>query len=205
MGPWARSFLHAVAGNADRPELEVHGLTIEPRTIRAQADDCEVTLTAVVVPPRMWTAMVRYAQGMGQLEDAVKGKVQSVHLEHLLEEDWGEPLIPRPRSIARTCTCDEGGGTCDHVVAVAYAVAEAIEAAPKLLLEWRGVAGDREPAGAVSADPWQGGEVTTRAEPRTMPTNAVLKRLGPSGTSAGGSNDLAAALRIAYESLTSGS
>ena len=58
--------------------------------VSARVEDCEVTLTAAPIPQRMWTAMTRYAQGMGQLEDAVEGKFQSVHLEHLLEGDWGE-------------------------------------------------------------------------------------------------------------------
>jgi hypothetical protein len=34
-----------------------------------------------------------------------------------------------------------------------------------------------------------------------MPTYAVLKRLGPSEMSVGGTEDLANALRIAYEAL----
>jgi hypothetical protein len=36
-----------------------------------------------------------------------------------------------------------------------------------------------------------------------MPTYAVLKRLGPSELSLGGSEDLANALRIAYDALVS--
>lgn len=36
-----------------------------------------------------------------------------------------------------------------------------------------------------------------------MPTYAVLKRLGPSELSVGGNDDLANALRIAYEALGS--
>ncbi len=119
MGPWSRSFLAAVAGNAERPDLEVSDLRIEPGVISARVEGCEVTLTAAPIPQRIWTAMTRYAKGMGQLEDAVEGRVQSVHLEHLLEEDWGEQLVPRPRAIARSCSCDEDAA-CEHVVAVAY-------------------------------------------------------------------------------------
>jgi hypothetical protein len=36
-----------------------------------------------------------------------------------------------------------------------------------------------------------------------MPTYAVLKRLGPSEASVGGNEDLAHALRVAYEALAS--
>ena len=102
MGPWSRSFIAAVAGNAERPDLAVEDLRIEPGVISARVDGCEVTLTAAPIPQRMWTAMTRYAQGMGQLEDAVEGKFQSVHLEHLLEEDWGEQLDP-------AAACDRAG------------------------------------------------------------------------------------------------
>ena len=52
--------------------------------------------------------------GHGPLEEAVEGRLQSTHLEVLLEEDWGEQLIPRPGQIRRTCSCDESGH-CEHV------------------------------------------------------------------------------------------
>jgi hypothetical protein len=60
---------------------------------------------------------------MGQLGQAVEGRMQSVHLEHLLQEDWGELLIPRASAIAQSCSCDEAEG-CEHVAAVAYAFAD---------------------------------------------------------------------------------
>ena len=146
MGPWSRSFIAAVAGNAERPELEVEDLRIEPGKISARVDGHEVTLTAAPIPQRIWTAMTRYAQGMGQLEDAVAGRIQSVHLEHLLEEDWDEQLIPRPRAIAQACACDAGAG-CEHVVALAYAFGDEVEGAPRVVLRWRGVAEDAEAGG----------------------------------------------------------
>ena len=146
MGPWSRSFLAAVAGNAERPDLVVEDLRIEPGVISARVDGCEVTMTAAPIPQRIWTAMTRYAKGMGQLEDAVEGRVQSVHLEHLLDEDWGEQLVPRPRAIARACACD-ADAACEHVVALAFAAADEVERSARVLLRWRGVAGlDVEPA-----------------------------------------------------------
>ena len=107
MGPWSRSLVAAVAGRAERPNLEVGALRIDPGTIWAVVEGCEVTLSAPVIPPRIWAQMVRYAQGMGQLEQAVEGKVQSVHLEHLMTVDWEQPLVPRPTDIARVCACDD--------------------------------------------------------------------------------------------------
>jgi hypothetical protein len=202
MGPWSRSFVAAVAGNADRPDLEVGALRIDPGEIWAVVEGCEVTLTASVIPPRIWASMARYAQGMGQLEQAVEGRIQSVHLEHLLQEDWGELLIPRASQIAQWCTCDEAEA-CEHVAAVAYAFADEIERTPRVLLRWRGVADVTEVEAASPADPWQGKELRPSVAARPMPVYAVLKRLGPSEMSVGGNDDLANALRIAYEAFVS--
>jgi hypothetical protein len=202
MGPWSRSFVAAVAGNADRPELDVEALRVDPAEIWAVVEGCEVTLTAHVIPARIWAQMARYAQGMGQLEQAVEGRLQSVHLEHLLQEDWGELLIPRASQIAQSCTCDEPEG-CEHVAAVAYAFADEIERTPRVLLRWRGVADVTEAESAAPTDPWQGKELSALAEARPMPTYAVLKRLGPSEMFVGGNEDLAKALRIAYDAFAS--
>jgi hypothetical protein len=204
MGPWSRSFVAAVAGNADNPELEVTALRVNAGEIWAVVEGCEVRLAAHVIPARIWASMARYAQGMGQLEQAVEGRIQSVHLEHLLQEDWGELLIPRASQIAQSCTCDESAD-CEHVAAVAYAFADEIERAPRVLLRWRGVADvTEEESSAAPADPWQGKELSAPADVRPMPTYSVLKRLGPSEMFVGGNEDLAGALRIAYESLTNG-
>jgi hypothetical protein len=202
MGPWSRSFVAAVAGNADPPDLEVTALRIDAGEIWAVVEGCEVTVTAHVIPPRIWASMARYAQGMGQLEQAVEGRMQSVHLEHLLQEDWGELLIPRASQIAQACTCDEGGG-CEHVAAVAYAFADETERTPRILLRWRGVADLVEAESATPADPWQGKELTALADALPMPTHAVLNRLGPSEMYSGGAEDLANALRRAYEAVAS--
>jgi hypothetical protein len=200
MGPWSRSFVAAVAGNADNPELEVTALRVNAGEIWAVVEGCEVTLTAQVIPARIWASMARYAQGMGQLEQAVEGRIQSVHLEHLLQEDWGELLIPRASQIAQSCTCDESAA-CEHVAAVAYAFADDIERTPRVLLRWRGVTDVTEAESAAPADPWQGKELGDLGAPRAMPTYSVLKRLGPSEIYVGGNEDLANALRIAYEPL----
>jgi hypothetical protein len=202
MGPWSRSFVAAVAGNADRPDLEVGAPRIDPGTIWAVVEGCEVTLSATVIPPRIWASMARYAQGMGQLEQAVEGRIQSVHLEHLLQEDWGELLIPRPSAIAQTCTCDAAVG-CDHVAAVAYAFADEIERTPRVLLHWRGVADGAGAESDAPSNPWQGQDLGASGPPHPMPTYAVLKRLGPSQMPVGGDDDLANALRVAYEALAS--
>ncbi len=199
MGPWSRSLIAAVAGNAERPDLEVEDLRIEPGVISARVDGCAVTLTAAPIPQRIWAAMTRYAQGLGQLADAVEGRFQSVHLEHLLEEDWGEQLIPRPRAIAQVCECDAGPG-CEHAAAVVFAVAEEVERSARVLLRWRGVAGVDDETAESSRDPWRGKELGELEPARNMPRHAVLKRLGPTGMQLGG-DDLAISLQIAYEVL----
>ena len=114
----------------------------------ARVGECEVVLPAERVPRATWIAMLRYAQGMGPLEEAVKGRIQSTHLDHLLAEDWGERLIPRAGQIRRTCTCDPSGA-CEHVAAVGLAFADAIDGNPLLFLRWRGCVD--EPTPAVSA------------------------------------------------------
>jgi hypothetical protein len=196
-GPWARSVLTAVAGD-HRPDAHVDELVVEVGRVTAQVEGCEVALTVGRVPPRIWSAMAAYARGRGALEDAVEGRMQSSHLEHLLEEDWGEPLVPRPRAIGRTCTCDEDG-ECGHVAAAGLAFADAIDGDPGLLLRWRGCGVDELPSG----DPWAGGALPAPAEPRTMPVGAVLKRLGPSGIAVG-DEDLADVLLAAYEAFAAG-
>ena len=200
MGPWSRSFVAAVAGNADNPELEVEALRVDPGEIWAVVEGCEVTITAHAIPARIWAQMARYAQGMGQLEMAVEGRMQSVHLEHLLQEDWGELLIPRASQIAQSCTCDEAP-SCEHTAAVAYAFADEIERTPRVLLRWRGVADLTEAESATPAKPWQGKELSALADARRMPTYAVLRRLGPSEMVVNGNEDLVNALRFAYDVL----
>ena len=201
VGPWARSFVAAIAGRAARPPLEVTDLRIDAGVISATVEGCVVTLSAGVIPQRIWTAVTRFAQGLGQLEEAVAGKVQSVHLEHILEEDWEELLVPRPRSIRVECTCEEFGA-CEHAVAVAWAVGDEIDQRPRVLLHWRGLDGGERPASVVS-DPWRGGELPEIPAPRRFPRHAVLERLGPSGVEAQG-EDLQALLRRAYDRLTTG-
>jgi hypothetical protein len=191
MGPWARSFLAAVVGNAERPELEVTDLRIEPGLISACVEGEEVTLSAPLIPQRIWATVTRYAQGMGQLQDAVEGKFQSVHLEHLLEEDWGEQLIPRPGSITRSG---------DGVVALAFAVADRIDASPNELLVWRGVEGGERVL--PSADAWTGGSLDGVSTERATARGVVLKRLGPSGIPSV-SGELSGALRAAYDAFAS--
>lgn len=198
-GPWARSILAAVTGDA-RPEDDVDELDVEIGRVTARVGECTVVLAAERVPRATWVAMLRYAQGMGPLEDAVKGRIQSTHLDHLLAEDWGEALIPRAGLIRRTCTCDPSGA-CEHVAAVGQAFANAIDGDPKLLLRWRGCVDEPTPE-VVQGDPWAGGELPEPAAPRNLPVGAVLKRLGPSGIQIG-DEDLADVLQRAYEAFAS--
>jgi len=214
MGPWARSFVSAVAGRTDRPSDgqldEVRDVTVEVGTIRAQVGECTVTLTAARVPPRIWEAMRRYAQGRGPLEEAVAGGHQAVHLEHLMAEDWGEPLVPRPSAITRTCTCD-AGNACEHIVALAHAFTDEIDHDPSRLLLWRGcienaaeleVAAPAVEAVTEAVDPWQGAALPEAGSVRALPVGAVLQRLGPSGVNVG-DEDVAEVLRRAYAVLVS--
>ena len=193
MGPWSRSFLAAVAGNAERQELEVTELKIEPGLISARVDGCTVELSAAPIPKRTWDAVRRFGAGMGPLDEALKGRTQSVHLEHLLEEDWDVRLIPRATAINRACSCDPAGG-CVHELALAHAVAERFDRTPMQLLEWRGIGGAQPVRG--TSDPWRGRELAPLGAPRRMPVDAVLKRLAETDL-----QDLPETLRPAYERL----
>jgi hypothetical protein len=166
------------------------------------------TIAADPVPPRIWTAMVKAARGNGPLEAGVEGRQQSVHLEHLMTVDWEEPLVPPARALRRACTCP-AGGACEHVAALAYVVADAIDRDPSLLLRWRGCEATEEetPRAAVvhpaGGDPWRARPLPTLGPARPLPVGAVLKRLGPSGIRTG-SHDLAEVLQRAYTAFGQG-
>jgi hypothetical protein len=215
-GPWARLLASAVVrdegsalaerGRALVRDGEVGPVEVVQGTLAAQVAGCSVAITAKPVPPRIWAAMARFARGNRPLEEAVEGRAQSVHLEHLMIEDWSEPLVPRPYELGRSCTCDHEGEPCEHVAALAFAVADEI-------LRWRGcVAAPELPAEAAPEspvepaidltddDPWRAGALPEPRPLRPLPVGAVLKRLGPSGLDLRG-EDLADVLQRAYVSF----
>jgi uncharacterized Zn finger protein len=136
-GPWARLLASAVVrdegsalaerGRALVRDREVGPVEVTQGTLTANVAGCSVSIAAKPVPPRIWAAMVRFARGNRPLEEAVAGRAQSVHLEHLMIEDWSEPLVPRPYDLGRTCSCDGDGEPCEHVAALAFAVADEID------------------------------------------------------------------------------
>jgi hypothetical protein len=181
-----------------RPTESVESLDVEVGRVSARVGECTVALSAETVARASWTAMVRYSHGMGPLEQAVAGRLQSTHLDHLLAEDWGEQLIPRPGQIRRECSCDESGA-CEHVAAAGVAFADAIDEDPSLLLRWRGCVEGPIPE-VDRGDPWVGGPLPEPGPRRALPVGAVLKRLGPSGIAVG-DEDLADVLLRAYEAF----
>jgi hypothetical protein len=196
-GPWARAVYVAIAGD-ERPMSRVDELDVRIGHLTARVGECEVSLAAERIPRSTWVSMVRFASGMGPLEEAVNGRLQSPHLGVLLDEDWGEQLIPRPGRIRRTCSCDEDA-RCEHVAAVGLAFADAIDDDPRVLLRWRGCVDEDEPA-SERVDPWTGGALPVPGTARGLPVGAVLKRLGPSGIQVG-DEDLADVLEVAYEAF----
>jgi uncharacterized Zn finger protein len=211
-GSWARLFASTVVGDEGSREAErgrrlmgdVEELRVASGELEARVEGCVVTLGAEPVPPRIWTAITRFARGSQRLEAGVQGSEQSVHLMHLLEIDWDEPLLPRANRITRACTCDGGGG-CAHVAAVAYAVATEIDADPGLLLRWRGLDAAEQPEERpvptlVPDEAWRAGAVPGPVPLRPLPVGAVLGRLGASGVDVGG-EDVSTVLRRAYEAF----
>jgi hypothetical protein len=222
-GPWARLLASSVVRDegsvvAERArellrDAAVGAVEVEQGTFSASVAGCSVTITAKPVPPRIWAAMTRFARGNRPLEEAVEGRLQSVHLEHLMIEDWSEPLVPRPYELGRSCSCDRDRELCEHVAALAYSIAEGIDADPSLLLRWRGcVAAPASPdeiaivptpestVDLTDDDPWRAGTFPEPRALRPLPVGAVLKRLGPSGLQLRG-EDLAAVLQRAYDSF----
>jgi hypothetical protein len=196
-------------------EGEVGPIEVERGTLAADVAGHAVAITANPVPPRIWAAMTRFARGNRPLHEAVEGRTQSVHLEHLMIEDWSEPLVPRPYELGRRCTCDRDD-LCEHLAALAFAVADGIDADPSLLLRWRGCVAAPELPDEVTAvpdpepsvdltddDPWRAGAFPEPRPLRPLPVGAVLKRLGPSGLKLRG-EDLADVLQRAYASFADG-
>jgi uncharacterized Zn finger protein len=215
-GPWARLLASAVLPDegstlAERgrvlvEEDAVRDLTVTLGAVTARVGDCDVTIGAEPVPPRIWAAMTRSARKNTQLEAAIEGRAQSVQLEHLMTMDWEQPLVPRTSALGLECTCDRAGG-CEHLAALAYAFAQEIDRDPSVLLRWRGCEAqdEAEPAvpptpAAMPEDAWDSGPLPEPRPLRPLPTGAVLKRLGPSGLRVGGT-DLAEVLQRAYASF----
>jgi len=210
-GPWARS-LGTVLVPDDSTAEAIHGeelwrqgavedLRVETGQITARVEGCTVTITAPTIPPRIWDAMVRYAQNRGPLERAVRGETQSVQLEHLLAQDWDEPLVPPRDRLLVTCSCD-ADAICVHVATAANAVAARVDAEPGQLLQWRTGVDVAQPRVAPSAagddEAWQGGALPA-ASPNDgrRQTESVPRRLGPAGIRVG-EPDLVDVLGEAY-------
>ncbi|NUR75136.1 MAG: hypothetical protein HOQ28_02465 [Thermoleophilia bacterium] len=215
-GPWARALGAALVPDDTTPEAirgeelwrrgEVRDLRIEPGQITARVEDCKVTLTAPLIPPRIWDAMVSYARGRGPLEKAVRGELQSVQLEHLLTQDWDAPLVPAAGALVARCTSAENDG-CPHLAALAYAVAVAVDTAPSTLLRWRLggeiAAGVRQPEDPVqNADAWRGAELPRTEQESGRQSESVVKRLGTAGIRVADA-DLAKVLAQAYAAFGS--
>jgi uncharacterized Zn finger protein len=221
-GPWARLFATAAVGDEGSSSAEagralarggdVHTVAVTEGVLscRVEEDGEEFAaeIAAESVPPRIWAAASRSARGNPQVEAAVAGRAQSVQLEHVMTVDWEEPLVPATRSLRRTCSCGRPG-TCAHVAALAYVLADRIDREPSLLLRWRGCTEPAERAEAPPAEPepivatdeiWEAGPLPQLGPPRPLPTAAVLKRLGKSGIQVG-AQDLADVLERAYASF----
>ena len=221
-GPWARLFASAAVGDEGSSSAEhgrelarsgsVHTVAVTEGLLSGRVDDegaeQTVEIAADPVPPRIWAAASRSARGNPQIEAAVAGRSQSVQLEHVMAVDWEEPLVPATRSLRRTCSCGRPG-TCTHVAALAYALADRIDREPSLLLRWRGCTEPVDQVEPSSAEPepivagdevWEAGALPELGPPRPLPTAAVLKRLGKSGIQVG-AQDLAEVLERAYASF----
>jgi uncharacterized Zn finger protein len=223
-GPWSRLLASAVVGDEGSSNAErgrrlarhgaVHTVEVTEGMLSAFVEDegreHVVAIATEPVPPRIWAAAARSARGTPQLRPAVEGRAQSVQLEHVMAVDWEEPLVPTGPALRRTCSVD-GAGTCAHVAALGYVVADRLDREPSLLLRWRGCTEAAEAAPAetkpepepiVPTDEiWEAPPPPPLGPRRPLPTGAVLKRLGPSGIQVG-ALDLAEVLERAYASFS---
>jgi uncharacterized Zn finger protein len=221
-GPWSRLFATAAVGDEGASSAEagralaragsVHTVAVTEGLLsgRVEEDGEEYVaeIAADPIRPRIWAAACRSARGNPQVEAAVAGRTQSVQLEHVMAVDWEEPLVPPTRSLSRTCSCSRPG-SCAHIAALAYVLADRIDREPSLLLRWRGCTDPVEqveppevaPEPIVASDEiWEAGPPPELGPPRPLPTAAVLKRLGKSGIQVG-AQDLADVLERAYASF----
>jgi hypothetical protein len=215
-GPWARLFATAVVPDEGSERAErgrelaregaVSEVLVDEGVIRArvrgsEGADYAVSLESAVLPARAWAEATRAARGRPALDAGADGTTQSVHLAHHLEAEQHVPLVPPSRRIGTSCTCPdrEWSHVCKHVAALAFVVADAIDAEPSLLLRWRGCEPVATPA-SRSGDPWAAGTVPPPRPPRALPPGAVIKRLGRSGIRVGG-RDLSEALAPAYRAF----
>jgi len=215
-GPWARWLASAVVPDESSPRAErgrelarvgaVSRVTIGEGVVTAAVASSgggayETRIEAPVVPPHVWTNVVRDARRSPTLAAGVEGTQQSVHLAHRMETQLEQPLVPPARRIRRSCTCPdaEHAHVCKHVAAVAFVVADAIDVDPSILLVWRGCEPAHAPA-SRSGDPWSARPLPDTPEARALPPGAVVKRLGRSGIRVG-DEDLADALSPAYRTF----
>jgi hypothetical protein len=216
VGPWARLVASAIVPDEGSARAErgrqvaragaVADVTVGPGAIRARVrgssgSDYAVSLESAVLPSAVWQRAARDARVRTPLQEGVEGSAQSVHLAHYLETEQGEPLVPPTRRIRTSCSCPgrEFASVCKHVAALAFVIADAIDADPSLLLRWRGLEPVVPPA-SRSGDPWRAGDLPAPRPVRELPPGAVVKRLGRSGIRVGG-RDLADALEPAYRAF----
>jgi hypothetical protein len=216
-GAWARLLAAAVLQDEGSSLAErarslarggaVHTVRVERGELSAVVGEHTPTIAATLVPQRIWRAVERQARGNPPLEAGVEGRQQAVQLEHVMTVDWEEPLVPPARALRRFCTCP-AAGACEHVGALAYVVADAIDRDPSLLLHFRGceTVEDEAPRPAApppdpGGDPWHARPLPELGPARALPVAAVLKRLGQSGIRAGG-HDLTEVLQRAYAAFS---
>ena len=220
-GPLSRLLISALVadesiaaerGRSLAQEGRVHDLSVERGEISAQVTgtggrEREVVLTARPVPSRIWASVSEAAVGDPAIEAAVAGREQSLHLQHGLAADWGEPLVPaRPHDQRDVqLLLRDQGHRCQHVAALAYLLADAIDADPSVLLRWRGCepvtasGPGRPPPAPAEPDPladddrWMAGPLPEPAAPRPLPAGAVLMPRRAASTSAGTTSPGAAA------------
>ena len=100
-------------------------------------------------------------------------------LERLMTVDWEGPLVPPARALSRSCTCARDA--CEHVAALAFAIASEIDRDPGLLrsARCRCSRGGRAGAGGrCNGDRPGGGVESAGTLPEPRPLAAPARRSG---------------------------
>jgi uncharacterized Zn finger protein len=151
---WSRQFLGSLESLADPGRLQrgrtyaragqVRSLSITPGVVSASVQGSRTTPYAVSlafapVPSAVWDRIVhRLASQARYAAHLLAGDVP--HDLVALFEAEGSPLFPvRPTDLHLECSCPDWGWPCKHVAATCYLLAEAFDADPFALLNWRGL------------------------------------------------------------------
>lgn len=129
----SRGRTYARQGRVGLPE-------ILPGMVRAEVTGKEeyvADLTIELIPDSHWAQLVNLIAGRSSHAAALLSGELPIELRDQAQE-IGVELLPMPGQVRFDCTCPDWGDPCKHSAALAYLLADAIDADPFVLLLLRG-------------------------------------------------------------------